>query len=144
MGCKHASTLMKANVDLWFDDSQTLDDSGRYRRFIEKLFYLTVTRSNMTFAVGVLSRSMHQLREVHWTTILRILAYVKSSLKVCCTRNMGMYVFLDTLILIILVTRGIKNLPLDIASLLEEILRFGGVGNKMCYLDLVQMLNIKL
>ena len=26
MGCKPASTPMEANVDLWFDDSHTLDD----------------------------------------------------------------------------------------------------------------------
>ena len=54
-------------MDLWFDDSHTLDDPGRYKRLIEKLIYLTVTRSDIKFVVGVLSRFMHQLREVHWT-----------------------------------------------------------------------------
>ena len=29
LGCKPASTPMEANVDLWFDDSQTLDDPGK-------------------------------------------------------------------------------------------------------------------
>ena len=32
LGCKPAITLMDANVDLWFDDSHTLDDPERYRR----------------------------------------------------------------------------------------------------------------
>jgi len=80
LGCKPASTPMEANVDLWSDDSQTLDDLGKYRRLIGKLIYLTVTKSDITFAVGVLSRFMHQLRETHWSAALRILAYIKSCL----------------------------------------------------------------
>jgi len=64
--------------------------------------------------------------------------------KVCCIRNIDMYVFLGTLILVILVTSGIGSLPLDIAHLLEEILWLGGVRNKMWYLNLVQILNIEL
>jgi len=43
------------------------------------LIYLIVTRLDITFTVGVLSRFMHQPREVHWTAALRILVYIKSS-----------------------------------------------------------------
>ena len=46
---------------------------------------------------------------------------------VCYTRNMNIYAFLGTLILVLLVTRGIENLSLDIAPLLEEILWLGEV-----------------
>jgi len=67
---------MKAKVDLWFDDNHTLD-LGRYKRLIKKLIYLTVTRSDITFTVGVLSRFMHQPREAHWSAALKILAYIK-------------------------------------------------------------------
>ena len=59
LGCKPATTPMEANVNLWFDNSHALDDPGRYRRLIENLIYLTVTRPNITFAVGVLSSFMH-------------------------------------------------------------------------------------
>jgi len=65
LGCKTATTPMEVNVNLCFDDIYTLDDPGRYRRLIEKLIYLTVTRPDITFIVGVLSRFMHQLRETH-------------------------------------------------------------------------------
>ena len=78
LGCKPASTPMEANVDLWCDNN-LLDDLGQYRRLIGKFIYLTVTRHDITFAVGVLSRFMHQPREVHWTAALRTLAYIKSS-----------------------------------------------------------------
>ncbi|XP_020254244.1 uncharacterized protein LOC109831319 [Asparagus officinalis] len=69
---------METNIDLWRDDTSLLDDAARYRRLIGKLIYLTVTRPDITFAVGVLSRFMHKPREVHWTAALKILAYVKS------------------------------------------------------------------
>ena len=77
LGCKPANTPMEANVYLWFDDNHTLDP-GRYRRLIGKLIYLTVTRPNITFAIGVLSRFMHQPRETHWLAAMRVLAYIKS------------------------------------------------------------------
>jgi len=80
LGCKLTSTTIEANVDMWFDGSHTLDHPRRYRRWIEKLIYLTITRPYITFVVRVLSRFMHQHREDHWTTALRIMAYVKSSL----------------------------------------------------------------
>jgi len=51
-------------VDLWFDDSHALDDPGRYKRLIEKLIYLTVTRPDITFVVGVMSRFMHSLERL--------------------------------------------------------------------------------
>ena len=72
-GCKPASTPMEANVNSWCDNSHILDDPGQYRRVIRKLIYLTVTRPDITFTVGILSRFMHQPREVHWTAALRIL-----------------------------------------------------------------------
>jgi len=65
-------------VDLSFDDNHTLDDLGKYMRLIRKLFYLTVTRSDITFAVGVLIRFMHQPRKTHWLVAIMILAYIKS------------------------------------------------------------------
>ena len=63
LGCKPASTPIEANMDLWCDNSYLLDDPGQYRRLIEKLINLTVTSSDIIFAVGVLSRFIHQPRE---------------------------------------------------------------------------------
>jgi len=76
--CKPASPPMKANVNSWFDDSHPLDDPGRYKRLIGKLIYMTVTRPDITFIVGVLSKFMHEPKEAHWSAALRILAYCKS------------------------------------------------------------------
>jgi len=76
---KLASTLMEANVNLWCDNSHLLDDPRQYRRLIGKLIYLKVTRPDITFVVGVLSRFMHQPREAHWIAALKILTYIKNS-----------------------------------------------------------------
>jgi len=35
--CKPTSTSVEASVDLWFDNSHTLDDPKRYKRLIGKL-----------------------------------------------------------------------------------------------------------
>jgi len=122
----------------------TLDDQGRYRRLIEKLLYLTVTRPDITFAVGVLRKFIHRFREVHWQLNEEFWLMSKTlQEKVFFTRNMDMYTFLDTLILVMLVTR-IKNQPLDIALKLKEILWHREAKNKMWYLDQMQRLNIEL
>ena len=104
LGCKPASTQLEANIDLWFDDSHTLDDPRRYRRLIRKLIHLNATRPDITFVVGVLRRFMHQPREAHWSAALKILAYTRVvQEKPWCTRNMDMYACLDTLTQVILV-----------------------------------------
>ena len=46
-------------------------------RLIGKLIYLTVTRPDITFAVGVLSRYIQSLYQLHWTAACRILRYFK-------------------------------------------------------------------
>ena len=56
---------MKANVNLWYDDNHTLDDPGRYKRLIEKLIYLMVTKPDIPFDVGVLSRFLYQPNVTH-------------------------------------------------------------------------------
>ena len=122
LGCKPANTLMEANVNLWSNDSHTLDDPGRYRRLIEKLIYLMVTRLYITFAVGVLSRFMHQPRETHWLAAMRVLTYIKIvQEKDWCIGNINMYTFLDTLIQGMLVIKRIGSLLLATAHLLERI-----------------------
>ena len=63
---------------LFTPTGHTLDDLGRYRRLIRKLIYLTVSRPDITFAVGVLSRFMHQSKEAHWLAAIKILTYIKS------------------------------------------------------------------
>ena len=88
------------------------------------MIYLTVTKPDVTFAVGVLNRFMHQLKpkEVHWTTALRIFTYVKSSpekgLLYKKHEHVRIFDYCDSSILVI---REIENPMLAIAHLLEKI-----------------------
>jgi len=49
---------MDLSVQFNHNLGDALADSGRYCRLIGKLIYLTATRPNITFAIGVLSQYM--------------------------------------------------------------------------------------
>jgi hypothetical protein len=77
LGCKPASTPVEPNPQFWDSNSPLIEDITRYRRLVGKLIHLTVTRPDISFAVGLLSQFMQQPRQVHWQGILRVLAYIK-------------------------------------------------------------------
>jgi hypothetical protein len=59
-------------------------DSNTYRSIIESLRYLTCTRPDIAFAVGVASQFMEDPRHSHLKVVKRILRYVKG------TENLGL------------------------------------------------------
>jgi hypothetical protein len=55
-------------------------DANMYRQVIGSLIYLmTSTRPDIAYSVGVLSRYMHEPRELHWRFLKRLLKYVKTT-----------------------------------------------------------------
>ena len=56
-----------------------MTDRGKYQRLVGKLIYLSHTRPNIAFVVGVVSQFMHVPRETHLEAVFRILGYLKSS-----------------------------------------------------------------
>ena len=77
LGCKPESTPVIPNPDFWDGSSEIMEDPGRYRRLIGKLIYLTVTRPDIAYVIGLMSQFMHEPRVVHWTGALRVLVYIK-------------------------------------------------------------------
>lgn len=60
------------------DKSDLLEDP--YRRLVGRLIYLTVSRSDITYFVHVLSRFMHQPRKFHMEAALSVVRYLKNAL----------------------------------------------------------------
>ncbi|XP_057518488.1 uncharacterized mitochondrial protein AtMg00810-like [Amaranthus tricolor] len=58
--CKPTETPIIANHGLQMIKGQKLADRGQYQRVVGKLIYLSHTRPNIAYAVGVVSRFMHQ------------------------------------------------------------------------------------
>ncbi|KAK8946678.1 hypothetical protein KSP39_PZI006528 [Platanthera zijinensis] len=82
-GCKPTATPMDSNHKLCAHASDTdlpLQNPEYYQRLVGKLIYLTVTRADISFAVGVVSRFMHAPRISHLQAVERILRYLKTAL----------------------------------------------------------------
>ncbi|XP_048231304.1 uncharacterized mitochondrial protein AtMg00810-like [Ricinus communis] len=78
LGATPVETLMERGTKLC-ENSEPLHDPGKYRRLIGRLIYLMVSRPNITYAVHVLSRFMHQPRKEYWDAALRVVCYLKGS-----------------------------------------------------------------
>ena len=75
-------TPIDPNIHFYQNLGEPLVDPEKYTRLIGKLICLIVTRLDITFTVGVLSRYMRILYQLHWTTACRILWYILKGLQV--------------------------------------------------------------
>lgn len=77
--CKPADTPMIANHRLHMEINGKLADKERYQRLVGKLIYLSHTRPDIAYAVGVVSQFMHQPQVAHMEAVQRILKYFKGT-----------------------------------------------------------------
>ncbi|KAM0070581.1 putative RNA-directed DNA polymerase [Helianthus debilis subsp. tardiflorus] len=77
--CKPAETPMMVNHGLHMEDGAELADKERYQRMVGKLIYLSHTRPDIAYAVGVVSQFMHQPQTSHIEAVLRIIRYLKGT-----------------------------------------------------------------
>ncbi|WKA05692.1 hypothetical protein VitviT2T_023641 [Vitis vinifera] len=78
LGAAPIDTPMERGLKL-SDKSDLLKDQGCYRRLVGRLIYLTVSRPDITYAVHVLSRFMHQPRKAHMEAAFRVVRYLKNA-----------------------------------------------------------------
>ncbi|XP_066361554.1 secreted RxLR effector protein 161-like [Miscanthus floridulus] len=78
--CKPCATPMEERLKLSKHSTTTKVDTMRYRSIVVGLCYLMHTRPDITFAVRYVSRFMEDPREDHWSTVKRLLRYVKGTL----------------------------------------------------------------
>ena len=79
LDCKLADTLIVANHGLQMIEGEKLADRGQYQRMVGNLIYLSLTQSDHAYAVGVVSRFMHQPQIQHVSSVMRILRYLKGT-----------------------------------------------------------------
>ncbi|XP_016168301.1 uncharacterized protein LOC107610818 [Arachis ipaensis] len=70
---------MQVNHKLKIVEGATLADKKRYQRLIGKLIYLSHTRPNIAYAVGIVSQFMHKPQEDHMKAAMRIVRYLKGA-----------------------------------------------------------------
>ena len=80
LGCKLAKTPMEQNIKLSTYKGEELKDPSLYRRMIERLLYLTITRPDITYAIHRLSQYMVKPGKPHLDVVYRILQYLKNEL----------------------------------------------------------------
>lgn len=81
MGTWPANTLIEVNHRLNDQDGRPMIDTSRYQRLVGKLIYLSLTRLDIAYVVGVVSQFMHTPRTPNLEAAYRISRYLKSTLR---------------------------------------------------------------
>jgi hypothetical protein len=81
--CKPLSTPMEQNLKLTSKEGNDFEDATKYKQLVGSLIYLTTTKPNISFVVGILSEFMQKPFEGHWF-VARVLKYLKG------TQNLGL------------------------------------------------------
>ena len=77
--CSPTNTPMEENLKLCVHSNQVPANKEHYQRLIGRLMYLAHTRSDLAYALSVVSQFMHPPSEEHMNVVIRILRYLKSS-----------------------------------------------------------------
>ena len=79
LDCKPVDTPMAVNHKLQTSPEGETADRETYQKLVGKLIYLSHTRPDIAYAVGVVSRFMHSPQIQHLETVTRILRYLKGT-----------------------------------------------------------------
>jgi len=77
--CNPLTILMEQNLKLTSIEGKEFEDATRYRQLVGSLNYLTTTRLDISFVVGILSGFMQKPCEGHWSVAKRVLMYLNGT-----------------------------------------------------------------
>ncbi|KAJ8750403.1 hypothetical protein K2173_014318 [Erythroxylum novogranatense] len=77
--CRPAETPIVVNHGLKIEEDAKLADRECYQRLVGKLIYLSHTRPDIAYAVGIVSQFMHKPQVQHMEATMRIVRYLKGS-----------------------------------------------------------------
>ncbi len=79
--CKPISIPFEQNVKLSADEGNLVEDTTMYRHIVGSLIYMTITRPDLSYAVGMVSQFMQTPRKPHLDAMRHILRYIKHTLQ---------------------------------------------------------------
>ena len=91
----NVKTPMSPNVKITVDLLGKSVDSSLYRSMIGSFLYLTTSRPDISYSVGVCARYQANLKESHMIALKKIIKYVKA------TANFGVWYNKDTNVVLV-------------------------------------------
>lgn len=79
LGAKPSPVPMELNHKLATVSSPVYKNPEQYRRLVGRFIYLTITRSDLSYAVYILSQFMKTPLIAHWEAAMRLVRYIKGS-----------------------------------------------------------------
>jgi len=79
-GCKCISIPLKQNVKLSANERDFVEDITMYKCIMESLIYMTITRPNLSYVVGMVNQFMQTPQKPHLDAMRRIMRYIKHTL----------------------------------------------------------------
>ena len=77
--CNPLSTLMEQILKLKSIEGNAFENATKYSQLVGSLIYLTTTRPNISFVIGILSWFMQKPCEGYWNATKRVLRYLKGT-----------------------------------------------------------------
>uniref|UniRef100_M1AKS3 Gag-pol polyprotein n=1 Tax=Solanum tuberosum TaxID=4113 RepID=M1AKS3_SOLTU len=74
VNCIVVATPMNINQKLYRDDGSEMTNATYFRSLVGGLNYLSHTRTNISFSVGIISRFMHNPSKLHPRAAKRVLS----------------------------------------------------------------------
>jgi hypothetical protein len=79
LAAKPSKFPMESNLKLSTSNGDLFADPASYRRLVGRLFYLTITRPDISYSMQILSQFMANPQQPHMDAATRVLRYLKSS-----------------------------------------------------------------
>ena len=81
INCKPATTLMNVNEKLQQNDGAEMADVQRFKSLVGGLIYLTHTRPDISYSIGVISRFMQHPSRDHFGAAKRVMRYIAGTIE---------------------------------------------------------------
>jgi hypothetical protein len=79
--CKPISIPLEQNVKFSSHERDLVEDTTMYRHIVGSLIYMTITRPDLSYGVGMVSQFMQTPRKPHLDVVRHILRYIKHTLQ---------------------------------------------------------------